>query len=226
MKEKSLKERLERMEAVHEIQNIMGRYEYLLSAAMGEELVNLFAGKSPDVSVSIGDWGVYRGIEGIRRNFVDGFSQYVPKVGWMAECDLTTPVIEVAGDGKTARGAWSAPGFETHFDERTGKPKGSWSWNKYACDFIKEDGKWKIWHLFCFLTFNADYDKCWTETADIPEEVRINCEKTRTADLPNPYPRYTPYKPNTRRELLPAYPKPYETFDASVDWIDPAGIKK
>jgi hypothetical protein len=61
-----------------------------------------------------------------------------------------TPVIEVAGDGKTAKGLWYSVGQSvrgtTTADGKTSVSTG-WMWEKYGCDFIKEDGKWKIWHL-------------------------------------------------------------------------------
>jgi hypothetical protein len=48
MKEKSLKERIQRLEDIHEIQNLMGRHEYYHSAGMHkEELEELFAQKIP-----------------------------------------------------------------------------------------------------------------------------------------------------------------------------------
>jgi len=57
-----------------------------------------------------------------------------------------TPVIEVADDGKTAKGLWYSIGQGVRPQGTTGKST-EWMWEKYAVDFIKEDGKWKIWHL-------------------------------------------------------------------------------
>ncbi len=61
-----------------------------------------------------------------------------------------TPVIEVAGDGKTAKGLWYSIGQSVRGTvDASGKTSVStgWMWEKYGVDFIKEDGKWKIWHL-------------------------------------------------------------------------------
>jgi hypothetical protein len=61
-----------------------------------------------------------------------------------------TPVIEVAGDGKTAKGLWYSIGIGVRANvnsDGTYTKSTSWMWEKYAVDFIKEDGKWKIWHL-------------------------------------------------------------------------------
>jgi len=61
-----------------------------------------------------------------------------------------TPVIEVAGDGKTAKGIWYSIGLSVN--GRVGENGQisigtGWMWEKYAVDFAYEDGKWKIWHL-------------------------------------------------------------------------------
>jgi len=61
-----------------------------------------------------------------------------------------TPVIEVAGDGKTAKGLWYSIGQSVRgrIDASGNTSVGTgWMWEKYGVDFIKENGKWKIWHL-------------------------------------------------------------------------------
>ncbi len=61
-----------------------------------------------------------------------------------------TPVIEVALDGKTAKGLWYSIGQSVRGEvDSSGKTSvgTGWMWEKYGVDFIKEDGKWKIWHL-------------------------------------------------------------------------------
>jgi len=61
-----------------------------------------------------------------------------------------TPVIEIAGDGKTAKGLWYSIGLSVRGQvDSSGKTSVNtgWMWEKYGVDFIKEDGKWKIWHL-------------------------------------------------------------------------------
>ena len=61
-----------------------------------------------------------------------------------------TPVIEVAGDGKTAKGLWYSIGQSVRGTvDSSGKTSvgTGWMWEKYGVDFIKENGKWKIWHL-------------------------------------------------------------------------------
>ena len=63
----SLEKRVQRLEDIHEIQNLMSRYEYLHTAGLHEETAEMFAKNIPGVRAEIGPWGVYEGTEGIRR---------------------------------------------------------------------------------------------------------------------------------------------------------------
>jgi len=226
MAKKSLEKKIECLEAIHAIQNVMGRYEYLLSAGrpIRQKIVDLFSQKTPDVSANVGDWGVYKGIDGIRRLFAGLMGRTEERVGFLSEFNLTTPVIEVAGDGKTAKAVWMGPGIETFPDVETGEVRAGWCWTKYACDFIKEDGAWKIWHFNNFLTFYVDYDKSWAEAGDHyirrPGSIRQVPAEFKPDGPPTI--RINPYNPkDTKREFLPAPPEPYETYDPTIDWMDP-----
>jgi len=69
--------------------------------------------------------------------------------GEWASHTQSTAIIVVADDGKTAKGIWESPGLHFAAQVRDGKitKSGSWFWEKYGADFVKEDGKWKIWHI-------------------------------------------------------------------------------
>ena len=58
----------------------------------------------------------------------------------------TTPYIEVAGDGKTAKGVWISPGIITGKVGATGTLKAIWAWGSMGVDFVKEDGQWRFCH--------------------------------------------------------------------------------
>lgn len=67
MAKKSREERIQRLEDIHEIQNLMARYEYLHVAGMHEECADLFALKTPGVRIEIGNWGVWECAAGIKK---------------------------------------------------------------------------------------------------------------------------------------------------------------
>ena len=208
MAAKSLEERVQRLEDIHAIQNVMGKYAYFHTAGLHKETAELFALKTPGVRAEIDNWGVYEGPEGIQRLYVE-VHNYIEgdRIGRMHMHALTTPVIEVAGDGKTAKAVWISPGHATGPFE--GELKAYWAWLKYGGDFVKEDGAWKIWHLHMYAIFLTPYDKSWVEAtipssaAHIPDELK--------ADRAPTY--WWTYSPTAVTENVPAPPEPYETFD-------------
>jgi hypothetical protein len=211
MAKKSLEERIQRLEDIHEIQNLMSRYEYLHTAGLHEETAELFAKRTPGVRAEVVGWGVYEGTEGIQKMFV-GIHKFLvgDNIGIMNVHTLTTPVIELAGDGKTAKGVWISPGVET--EKFKGKPQAHWAWAKYAVDFVKEDGKWKFWHFHVYALLHTPYEKSWVETFDelpfppFPDELK--------SDRPTTY--WWTYSPDAVTENVPAPPEPYETFDEAT----------
>ena len=216
MAEKSLAEKFERLEAVHRIQNLMGLYSYYHTAEMQEETVALWAKKTPGVRIDVPSFGYYKGYEGVKRCYI-GAHQVLGeegRIGGMHMHTLTTPVIEVAGDGKTAKGVWISPGHETMVSE--GKGHAFWAWLKYGADFVKEDGEWKFWHLRVFGIFFTPYDKPWTEVAygedrlQLPDEVKPDKATTY----------FTNYSTDKQQKLLPKPPLPYETWDESTSYVE------
>jgi hypothetical protein len=76
------------------------------------------------------------------------------KAGSMILHAVSTPLIEVAADLKTAKGMFYSPGYVTTI-EAAGKPYSRWVMQRYAVDFINENG-WKIWHLFIGVDYVCD----------------------------------------------------------------------
>lgn len=111
--------------------------------------------------------------------------------------ETTTPLIEVAGDGQTAKGFWLMAGVESGLAE----PKNvgampeylyepvekdvegqrvwaHWVWCQYALDFLKQEGEWKIWHFRCLEVARAPYSENWITFAD---KNQFAFEKVRSA---------------------------------------------
>jgi hypothetical protein len=215
MAKRSLEERIQRLEDIHEIENLMGRHEYLHTAALNAEDAELFAKKTPGVGIEIADWGVYEGTEAIKRFHLEVL-QYAAKdaAGILAIHTLSTPVIEVAGDGKTAKAVWISPGLETMPDAE-GRLTAYWVWAKYGVDFVKEDGQWKFWHLHLYSLFACPYDKSWVEAPEHPALQPLPDELK--PDRPTTY--HQEYSPKRAPEYVPAPPEPYESWDDSMSYI-------
>ena len=220
MATESLEERIERVEKMarraldfQEVANLMGRQVYMHEAGMDPEFPDtLFAKKTPGVSWEVAYFGKWVN-EGIRKP-LSKHSDY--PIGTLFEHTLASPVIEVAADGKTAKGVWMSPGHETAPDQETGKLRSYWCWSKYGCDFVKEDGQWKLWHYHSYRTFRTPFDVAWVDwnELDKTEEGRKFTEGLLgKPELPTTYDH--PYSTGTLPELVPEPPEPYETFDDS-----------
>jgi hypothetical protein len=64
-----------------------------------------------------------------------------------------SPCIEIAADGKTAKGTFVSLGFEGDM----------WCYGKYANDYIKIDGKWYIWHMKWLRCFKTPFSTSWAD---------------------------------------------------------------
>jgi hypothetical protein len=76
---------------------------------------------------------------------------------------LTTPIIEIAGDGKTAKAFWYTIGWTS--SAQGDKGQAQWSFERYGIDFVKEDDDWKIWHFHVYNDFDTPYEKNWVQNA-------------------------------------------------------------
>jgi hypothetical protein len=123
-----------------------------------------------------------------------------------------TPVIEVAGDGKTAKGIWFTPGVRntTLFNNGKAEVQGAYFMERYAVDFVKEDGKWKIWH---FQNLGDPAPPGWGATSESKTlETVQGAGRTRPKDIPDSW------SPKTVPVLYPKFPEPYYTFSETFSY--------
>jgi hypothetical protein len=218
---KSLEARVQRLEDVEEIQKLMSRYAYLNTAHMHDELIEqLFSKKTPGQKVQIDGWGIWEGPDAAYRCY-HGAHGWIERTllglpGTMMQHAFTTPLIEVAGDGKTAQGVWISPGHEAR--PSGGTVTAFWVWVFYSNDFVKEDGAWKIWHhrVTEILFSRADGD--WTTANVLSEEMNPEWPEECKPDRPSP-PQWK-YSPTAITVLDPAPPEPYETWSDELSYIE------
>lgn len=173
-KEFTDEELIQRVTDVMEIRNVMGRHAYYHAKGLHEkELKEIWVQKPENQkTASFGqNWGYNVGMERIDAYYGKGSVENYQKdlealhaadpsvevskenlgIGSLVIHMLTAPYIEVAADGKTAQGLWYSPGAVggVHPDHSDGLMM----YEKYGVDFMKEDGEWKIWHLFIGTDF-------------------------------------------------------------------------
>lgn len=233
-RELSLEEKIQLSLDYMEIQNVIAKHVYYFNAQkQWEELDDIWA-KAPDIAYGhnggfkVGQESVrnyYGGMnERQRKKKLEIMSRLYPDVenveeyegiGDLVMMPVQTPCIEVAGDGKTAKGVWFSSGmnFEIGPD---GKPVSYSFWGKMGVDFIKEDGKWKIWHFVGYGDVMWRNEQSWVDNINptlertVPEDE--NWDKLKT-------PPYQSYSAKTLPQYDPKPPEPYDTWDDSMSYL-------
>jgi hypothetical protein len=216
-KGKPLEQRIEdlerenfRLRAVNAIQNLMGRYTVNWVPKNVHRALDFYALDQPDVSVEIADRGVFIGPEAVKLFFAE-LSPMSQVVGNLLIHYLASPMIEIAGDGQTAKGVWRSPGIEAVVPPGGGKPVPMWSFGAYAVDFILTKGEWKIWHLHWFRVIKCTYKDGWVDDLSLTYTGRI----PGSPENIGPTTFHNPYRPDTTQESIPPCPTPYETWTDS-----------
>jgi outer membrane murein-binding lipoprotein Lpp len=227
---------------VQQIQNLMSRRAFYHSAGRNDLEFELYAKSVPDIS-----WGQNQGFqvgaETIKKFYVDEnianrkaelarMSKLYPQLknddanmgaGSFVIHSLTTPIIEVAGDGKTAKGVWYTPGALAMTDAK-GKFFGNWLWERYAVDFIKEDGQWRFWHILVLTDFMSGMGKDIQAMAEAP--VGSEAAKQQAAEAAKRWTvvttNYKSWGPTTAQQVAPRLPEPYQTFADTFSYGAPA----
>ena len=220
-----------RMQGAQECRNLMGKYSYLHTAMRNREFVDLWADREDCILAM--PWGYYLGKEGIRQCYLeDHGDRDDPEVqqspmfqGGMMMHAMDTCVLEVAGDGQTAKGCWLSPGHEScyipDFSKIPGWKKGDpvpegtplvssceWAWSKYQVDFIKENGVWKFWKLRLWPIYKTDFYVSWVDHPDMdPVDFPFQHHKP----LPQPNWAWSPDSVYPADEPEP--PLPYDTYE-------------
>ena len=201
--------KVERLWDTLQVSNLMSRYAYLHTNNEHMKTVELFALDRDDIWIECGGIGIYTGAEGIEKFFYTWHESLngSDANGMFNEHLLTTPLIEVAADGQTAKAVWMSPGAETRRAVPQNDIEAIWIWGKYAVDFIKQNGKWKMWHFTITQDFMTDYHHSWVEEKKSYTEIKNDgIPKT---DKPNTF------EDGYHRDRLTScfsIPEPYDTY--------------
>ena len=125
---------------------------------------------------------------------------------------LSSPVIEVAADGKTAKGLWHCQG--AYNDVETCGPVANWTWGYFAADFVRAEDGWKIWHLSYTNDVDCICGQSWGKEKqplpELPEFAELGEFKYPEYTVSKTIRTlYTPVRPHTD---APRIPEPYNTF--------------
>ncbi|MFT3752536.1 MAG: nuclear transport factor 2 family protein [Paludibacter sp.] len=238
----ALKKRVDRQQDWQAVSNLMGARANLMVANRGDLVIELFAKKQPDVAFALNGQFIEVGHDRIKAAFgkdpqrqqraLEQLAKVYPQLEAKLENQgagdfrahaLMSPIIEVAEDGQTAQGFWQTigPAFFSGANNG-GTPTAALSYEKYAVDFIKEDGQWKIWHLQTFIEFYQEFDKPFADQVKAAMTPRTGDNAGPAGTPPanaggTPYPEWTPVRVPKQVPL----PKPYKTFSETYSYGPP-----
>jgi hypothetical protein len=162
-------ERIRRVWDIENIKDLMARRGFYQANDMRREELNDLWVMEPhhQKTASMGsNWGYYVGMNDIsnyyvvkhdkdRRKQLEQYTGTHPDVenteenlgyGCMVWHPVSTPMVVLANDGKTAKGFWYVIGQESVASEGP-LANCRWYMDRLAVDFAKEGDQWKIWHL-------------------------------------------------------------------------------
>ncbi|NTV91225.1 MAG: SnoaL-like domain-containing protein, partial [Clostridiales bacterium] len=230
----------ERWEDLREIKNLMGKYANLIILNREQDVFGMLWDTSrTDCCLGYNE-GYYDGNEAIagyyaavhdRNALVAGLLQkrFPEQLGEKSAEEIygmgpfkikpmACPVIEIAEDGKTAKGLWYCQG--SYADVGPAGPVASWTWGYYAGDFTRVDGVWKIWHLLYLNDIDCICGQSWAgQQVQYPELPEFR--ELKEYILPEPNVKvvlrelYTPDRPLAP---TPGIPQPYGSFSETFSY--------
>jgi hypothetical protein len=209
-KNEELEIKARRSEDILAIMNLQSRYNYYLELNMNDRVADeLFSQKDPLVKCEICDSGVYEGIESVRRLWYSMKQGQESERGFFGPVMITTPHIQVAKDGKTAKGMWHGFGPNcvpaTVYPDRQNEMTAIWFFGKYNNVYVREKEGWKFRSLQMAVLFRAPYELGWLKMPECrrfaPPPGVLKSDKPSTI--------YKPYHPHGFYLPLPEPPDPY-----------------
>jgi hypothetical protein len=260
-RERSHAQSIQRLLDYMDIQNVMAKHSYYYGAQeQWKELDEAWSKKRDDISYGHND-GYYVGRKSVeayygrtnetrRKQTLETVSRIYPEIKNVKENEgvgdlvihtLTTPYIEIAEDGQTAKGVWMSIGLCSRTGQ-DGKASAMWLWEKFATDFVKEDGEWKIWHFQIYSDVLGNVDQAMLSMfTQQPQGATMASAgqppQGAAAPTGGQQPQGTPpqggkisgfdknvtiyelYNATRVPKLTPALPAPYKTWDDSISLI-------
>lgn len=222
-----------------DLKNLMGKVCYTILLKREKDMVASFWSSRADICLGT-NRGYYVGAEAVQGYYQavhdhteaataflkQAFPERMEKLteaeqfgaGSMDVKPMDTAVVEIAEDGETAKGIWYSRG--TYNDITPQGPVAFWDYAVFACDFVREEGQWKILHMLRLSDIVVPGGKSWGKHyapyPDLPEFAGA-----RGFEPPEPTVKKTlrePYYPGRPFAPLPEPPVPYRTFQETFSY--------
>jgi hypothetical protein len=152
------------LEDTQAIRTLHFKYGYYMDKWLFPEIVDLFAEDGEMYFLN----GIFKGKQGIRRMFGDGFGISGPTCGVLTDHLQVQDIVDVASDRMTAKGRFRVflmGGIHESNKGVFGIPSQFWEGGVYENLYVQENGIWKIKLLNYNLAWQAEYEKGWGHSA-------------------------------------------------------------
>jgi hypothetical protein len=161
-----MEKELQRLKDIEEIRRLQHIYGFYLTTFMNEEMIDLFS-NSRESSLEFPE-GTFLSKEGVKVAFGHTNKEMNPE--FMHQLMQLQGVIDVAEDGKTAKGRWwgfgamAMPKSES-LNQRAADQGVSQAFacGVYENEYIKEDGIWKFWKIKWVPLYSCSPENGWVK---------------------------------------------------------------
>ncbi len=198
---------IDRANSYYDILHMMGKYASYHYYAEHRTTYEYFS-KQPGTTAELSATGVYADLDKIYQMFLCYHEQNnLP--GTMHLHPLSTPYIQVAGDGKTASFYMFTNGLEALPSPPDQPPFCMWFYDAYCNDCVKEEDGWKWTRFHLMDTIKAEFHISWGEMAKRPSPP------IPPGLVPSSYStdHNRPYTSTSMPSLGDPLPEPYETMN-------------
>ncbi|MCD8143787.1 MAG: nuclear transport factor 2 family protein [Oscillospiraceae bacterium] len=231
-------EQIRRIWDVEDVKTLMHKRVFLQTGdRRAEELATMWV-SDPELqkTASYGsNWGYYVGMDEITKYYVTNHAAALEEqakangaaeinLGNMYAHPLTTGLVELALDGKTAKGIWYTIGNEA-MALSDGTSHVQWMLGKVAADFVREADGWKIWHLVVSIDVDCEAGHNYGEYP-VYEDWSANSSNPVRKEFGTPTVEMLTHDVtfNWWDDYPPMPPKNYETFTDEISY-GPEGYK-
>lgn len=236
----SSEEQLLRWENRREIKNIMVRMisqDYMFRRE--NQAYERYWSKAQDVCLGV-NGGYYKGAVAVQRYFKgieeqtklestliqkkfpvrlgDKSEEEIYGVGILRYKAMEIPVVEIAGDGMTAKAIYHIHGCNTKLT--SGGQVSYWERGWVACDMVWEDESWRVWHMLYVQDIDHPTGTKWTDQPPVYEEDPLFAP-IKNFQFPEPNVKLNvreTYHAMRKHTPPPEYPEPYETFSETFSY--------
>ncbi|HUN73848.1 MAG TPA: nuclear transport factor 2 family protein [Steroidobacteraceae bacterium] len=176
-----------RIEDANAVKKLQRAYGYYLDKGYWGEAAALFA---DGATMEVGIDGVYVGKDHIlKRLMLEGGGNPGPGLpyGQIYHRMQLQPVVDIAPDGKTAKGRWREIALLGHYHQDA-----EWGAGIYENEYVKQNGVWEISKLHYYPSFIAPYEGGWAKLQPVTDDWTSSVGRAFPADRPATV-RYQPF---------------------------------